>query len=63
MLFITFIFCPKLDDFLCWGGVLGGGVYGRKMDFCWLYGPEITDMMDMRVEKGKKGNTVSLTWC
>jgi hypothetical protein len=31
----------------------GGGVYGGKMDFCWLYGPEITDRMDMWVEKGK----------
>ena len=51
--FITFIICPKVDDFLWWGGVLGGGVYGGKMDFCWLYGPEITDRMDIWVEKMK----------
>ena len=53
MLFITFTICPKVDDFLWWGGVLGGGVYGGKMDFCWLYGPEITDRMHIGVEKMK----------
>ncbi len=54
MLFITFIICPKVEDFLWWGGVLGGGVYGGKMDFCWLYGSEITNRMNMWVEKGKE---------
>ena len=53
MLFITFIIYPKVDSFLWWGGVLGGGVYGRKMDFCWLYGREITDRMEISVEKEK----------
>ena len=33
--------------------MVGGGVYGGKMDFCWLYGPEITDRMDMWVENKK----------
>ena len=33
--------------------MVGGGVYGGKMDFCWLYGPEITNRVDMWVEKGK----------
>ena len=51
---ITFIICPKVDDFLWWGGALGGDVYGGKMDFSWVYGPEITDMMDIWVEKGTK---------
>ena len=46
-LFIIFIICPKVDDFLWWGGMVGDGVYGWKMDFCWLYGPEITDSMDI----------------
>ena len=46
-LFITFFICPKIDDFLWWGGMVGGGVYGGKMDFCWLYGPETTDSMDI----------------
>ena len=32
-LFLTFIICPKLGDFLWWGGVVWGGVYGGKMDF------------------------------
>ena len=50
--FYIFIICLKVTDSLWWGGVLGGGVYGGKMDFCWLYGPEITDMMDIWVEKG-----------
>ena len=54
MFFIILIFCPKVDDFLWWGGVLGGGVYGGKTDLCWLYGPEITDRMDMWVENRKK---------
>ena len=54
MLFITFSFCPKVDDFLWLGGVLGVGVNGGKMDFCRLYGPEITDRMDIWVDKGKK---------
>ena len=44
MLFITFIICPEVDDFLWWGGVLGGSVYDGKMDFGWPYGPGITDM-------------------
>ena len=34
--------------------MVGGGVYGGKMDFCWLYGLEITDRMDMWVENRKK---------
>ena len=52
-LFLTFIICPKIGDFLWWGGVVGGGVYGGKMDFCWLYGPEIPDRMDIWVKKRK----------
>ena len=28
--------------------------HGGKMDFCWLYGPEITDRMDMWGDKGKR---------
>ena len=40
--------------------MVGGGVYGGKMDFCWLYGPEITDRMDMWVEKGKRGKYCEL---
>ena len=54
MLVITFIICPKVDDFLWWGGVVGGGVYGGKMDFCWLYGLENTDRMDIWVKERKK---------
>ena len=27
MLIIAFIICPKVDDFLWWVGVLGGGAY------------------------------------
>ena len=51
-LFLTFIICPKVDDFLWWGGVVGGVVYGGKMDFYWFYGPEITDRVGVWVKKG-----------
>ena len=34
--------------------MVGGGVYGGKMDFCWLFGLEMTDGMDIWVEKVKK---------
>ena len=43
---------PKVDDFLWWKGMPGGGVYGRMTDFCWLYGPETTDSMDIEVKRG-----------
>ena len=40
--------------------MVGGGVYGGKMDFCWLYGSEITDRMDMWGEKREEEvNTLS----
>ena len=47
MIFETFIMWPMGDDFLWWKGMPGDAVYGRKTDFCWLYGLETTDSMDM----------------
>ena len=43
--------CPKVADFLRCKGMLGGGVYGRMIDLCWLYGPETTDSMDIWVKE------------
>ena len=40
--------------------MVGGGVYGGKMDFCWLYGPEITGRMDMWVGNTKKNVNTEL---
>ena len=39
--------CPKVDDTAWWKDMLGGGVYGRMVVCCWLYGPETTDSMDI----------------
>ena len=53
-LFITFIICPKVDNFLWWGGVVGVvHMVGTWTFVGFTYGPEITDRMDMWVEKGK----------
>ena len=50
-LFLTYIMCPKVDYFLWWKGMLGGGVYGRSVVCCWLYGLGATDGMDIWVKK------------
>ena len=47
----TFIMSPKIDDFSLMKSTLGDAVYGRKMDFCWLYDTETTDCMNIWVKK------------
>ena len=43
--------------------MVGGSIYGGKMDFCWLYGPEITDRMDIWAEKAKnKYSELKIQW-
>ena len=64
LLIWQFTFCsePERTVFNCYylskgwrfslvGGVVGGGVYGGKMDFCWLDGLENTDRMDIWVKE------------
>ena len=42
----------RLMFFVGGEGVVGAGVYGGKIDFCWLYGPETTDSMDIELKRG-----------
>ena len=51
---------PMSNDFLCWKGMPGDAVYGRKMDLCWVYDMENTDSVVFGIDMGKQAKYCEL---